>query len=102
MFIIKINYLAELSEIDRYVQAHRDFLDMHYQSGLFLASGPTIPRTGGIIVALGHDKKKLQTILLEDPYHQAGVASYEIIEFTAVKCHEEIKTLIRNASDVDL
>ncbi len=102
MFIVHITYLTELEEIEKYTQAHRDFLDMHYQSGQFLASGPKIPRTGGIIVAVGNDKKKLESILEQDPFNTAGVASYEIIEFTAVKSLDEIKLLIRNADNANL
>ena len=102
MFIIKITYLSPISEIDKYVQAHRDYLDMHYQSGQFLASGPIKPRTGGIIIAVGNDKVKIEEILAKDPYNLAGMASYEIIEFTAVKSVEPIKSLIRNADNADL
>lgn len=102
MFIVKITYLVELSEIEKYTQSHRDYLDMHYQSGQFLASGPMKPRTGGIIVAVGNDKSKLESILERDPFKLAGVASYEIIEFTAVKSLEEIKPLIRNAEHANL
>lgn len=102
MFVVKINYLVELAEIDKYVQSHRDFLDLHYQSGLFLASGPMMPRTGGIIIALGNDRDKLEQTLEDDPYNQAGIVNYEILEFTAVKSHPELKTLIRSAGDVNL
>ncbi len=102
MFVIKIDYLVELTEVDKYVQAHRDFLDMHYRSGQFLASGPMKPRVGGIIVALGSDKEKIEDILRQDPFHQAGIASYDIIEFSAVKSLPEIKNLIRNNSHANL
>ena len=102
MFIIKITYLAELAEIDKYVQAHRDFLDMHYQTGQFLASGPMTPRTGGIIVALGSNKERVEEIFKDDPYQKAGVASYEVIEFTAVKCLDQIKSLMRDPANVNL
>lgn len=102
MFVIHINYLVELEEVEKYTQAHRDFLDMHYQSGQFLASGPRVPRTGGIIVAVGNDKAKLKAILEQDPFSQAGVASYEIIEFSPVKSLEAIKQLIRDAEHANL
>tara|TARA_B110000879_G_C11146844_1_gene502826 strand:+ start:1347 stop:1655 length:309 start_codon:yes stop_codon:yes gene_type:complete len=102
MFIVHITYLTDLTEIDKYTQAHRDFLDMHYQSGQFLASGPRKPRTGGIIIAVGNDKIKLESILKHDPFNKAGVASYEIIEFTAIKSLDEIKLLIRNADNANL
>lgn len=102
MFIIKITYLAKLEEVDKYTQAHRDFLDLHYQSGQFLASGPMSPRTGGIIIAVGNDKAKIEKLFEQDPYKQADVASYEVIEFTAVKSLAPIKELIRSADDADL
>ncbi len=102
MFIIKITYLAELEEIDKYLQAHRDFLDFHYKSSQFLASGPMSPRTGGIIIAVGNDKAKIEEIFEQDPYNKAGVASYEVIEFTAVKSLAPIKELIRNADNANL
>ena len=102
MFIIKINFTVELAEVDKYVKSHRDYLDMHYKSGLFLASGPMTPRTGGIIVALGSDKAQIENALVDDPYQKAGIANYEIMEFTAVKCVPEIKQLIRNFGDADI
>jgi uncharacterized protein YciI len=102
MFVVLINYLVELEEIEKYTQAHRDYLDMHYQSGQFLASGPKIPRTGGVIIAVGTDKTKLETILEQDPFSKAGVASYEVIEFSAVKSLDVIQQLIRNADNADL
>lgn len=94
MFVVKINYQAPIEEIDKYVQSHRDFLDLYYQKGLFLASGPMQPRTGGIIIALGNDKAQLEAVLKEDPYNQADLVSYEIMPFTAVKYRDEIKPLI--------
>lgn len=102
MFVVQITYLAELCDVEKYTQAHRDYLDMYYQSGQFLASGPMIPRTGGIILAVGNDKSKIERILALDPFNLAGVARYDIIEFTAVKCIDEIKLLIRNADHANL
>lgn len=94
MFVVKIHYQASLAEVDKYVQAHRDFLDLYYEQGVFLASGPMIPRTGGIILAMGNDKEKLEAILAEDPYQQAGLVTYEIIAFSPLKYRKEIKELI--------
>lgn len=94
MFVVKITYLVELDEVDRYVKSHRDFLDIYYKKGLFLASGPMNPRNGGIILAGGHDKAQLEAIFKEDPYNQAGIARYEIMEFMAVKYQDELKSFI--------
>jgi len=94
MFIVELNYLTTLDEVDKYVQAHRDYLDTHYKSGLFLASGPMNPRTGGIIIVTGNDQAGLEQILQQDPYYQAKIADYKITAFTAVKCREELKALL--------
>jgi uncharacterized protein YciI len=94
MIIVKLNYKAPLEEVDKYLQAHREFLDYHYKQGLFLASGPMNPRVGGILIALTKDKAALENILQQDPYNLADIADYEYIEFTPVKHRDEIKDMI--------
>lgn len=95
MFIVQLSYKAPISEVDKYLQAHREFLDYHYKQGLLLASGPMKPRTGGIIIATTTDKTHLETILQQDPYYLAEIADYQIIEFIPVKHCHELKDLIQ-------
>ncbi|MFT4058493.1 MAG: YciI family protein [Legionella sp.] len=95
MFIIKLNYLAPTDEIDKYLNAHREFLDYYYKQDLFIASGPMKPRTGGIIIATTNDRDYLENIFKRDPYYLAEIAEYEFIEFTPVKHRDEIKNLIQ-------
>lgn len=95
MFIVQLTYKVPLQEVDKYLQAHREFLDYHYKQGLFLASGPMKPRTGGILIALTQDKAHLEAVLREDPYNLAEITTYQLIEFTPVKHRDEIKELIQ-------
>jgi uncharacterized protein YciI len=95
MFIVKLTYIAPLSEVDKYLKSHREFLEYHYMQGLFLASGPMTPREGGILIALGDDKEGLEKVLQQDPYHMAEITSYEVIEFTPVKYRQELKGLLK-------
>jgi uncharacterized protein YciI len=94
MIIVELTYIAPLCDVDKYLQAHREFLDYHYKQGLFLASGPQKPRVGGILIALTNDKAHLESILKQDPYCLASIAEYRLIEFTPVKHRDEIKQLI--------
>lgn len=94
MFIIKLIYKTTLNEVDKYLQAHREFLDYYYKQGLFLLSGPMKPRTGGILIALTTNKTNLESVLQQDPYYLAEIASYELIEFTPVKHRDELAHLI--------
>ena len=94
MFIVHLNYKAPLTEVDKYLQAHREFLDYHYKQGLLLASGPMKPRIGGVLIALSNNREDLESVLQQDPYFMADIAEYEIIEFSPVKHCDEIKDLI--------
>ncbi len=85
MFIALLTYVRPLEEIDALVPAHVAFLDRHYASGLFVVSGRQVPRTGGVIVIAGHDRGQVTTILEQDPFKQAGVATYELVEFAPIK-----------------
>ncbi len=44
MFIAILTYKKPLVEVDRFLQAHRDFLAEHYAAGDFISSGPQNPR----------------------------------------------------------
>ncbi|MDP3562168.1 MAG: YciI family protein [Legionellaceae bacterium] len=96
MFIIQLSYKVPLNEVDKYLQAHREFLDYHYKQGLILISGPMKPRTGGVIIAMTQDKAYLESILHQDPYYLAEIADYQLIEFIPVKHRDEIKNLIQD------
>lgn len=84
MFIVLLTYTAPLAQIDAHVAAHREWLSGCYADGIFLASGPQQPRTGGAILAHGLSRDALDARLARDPFAQAGVASYQVVE-VAVK-----------------
>jgi uncharacterized protein YciI len=95
MFIIQLTYKVPIDEIEKYLIAHREFLDYHYKQGLLIASGPIKPRTGGILIASTADRASLEAILKQDPFHLADLADYQITEFTPIKHCEELKTRIQ-------
>ncbi|MDO8955097.1 MAG: YciI family protein [Gammaproteobacteria bacterium] len=81
MFIISLHYLQPMTEVEKHLDAHRTFLDDCYKQHYFIASGPKVPRTGGIILARIKDRASLEALIELDPFKIHGVASYEIIEF---------------------
>ncbi len=83
MFVIELVYTADLSEIDAHMKAHVAYLDKYYAAGNFVVSGRKIPREGGIILAVGASRAEIERIVAEDPFHQHGLADFEIIEFRA-------------------
>ena len=85
MFIAILTYKKPLEEVDRFLKAHRDFLDRHYSAGNLITSGPRIPRKGGVIMIKADALSDAEAILAEDPFRINGIADYQIVEFTPTK-----------------
>lgn len=81
MFVVLLNYIKPLSEVDRFVGEHREFLEHYYASGNFLLSGRKDPRTGGVILANAGTRADIESIIQNDPFHREQIAKYEIVEF---------------------
>jgi uncharacterized protein YciI len=90
MFIVTLTYTAPLARIDAYLEAHRAWLGEQYARGLFLMSGRKEPRDGGIIIAHAASRAELEAVLRDDPFAQAGVATYALTEFVPTMTAEAL------------
>ena len=88
MYIIILTYQKDLSEVEKHLEAHRSYLDKHYASGHFVASGAQVPRKGGVILCKADSKEEILGIIAQDPFHEHRIATYQIIEFTPTKFSE--------------
>ena len=79
MFILSLTYTVPLTEVDKHVTPHMDWVAKGYDDGIFLASGRKEPRTGGIILAHG-DRASLEALVATDPFVTSGVAEYDITQ----------------------
>jgi uncharacterized protein YciI len=95
MFVIELEYTADLSEIDAHMPAHVAWLKKHYASGHFLVSGRKIPRDGGIILAVGKSREQIEKFAQEDPFITNGLARARIIEFRTSQRAANIDRLIK-------
>ena len=84
-YIVEITYRALLSRIDQTVAAHRAHLQIGYDRGLLLCSGPQQPRQGGILIARAPTRAELDAFIAQDPYRLEELADYRLIEFQPVK-----------------
>lgn len=82
MFIAILTYKKPLEEVDRYLQAHREYLAENYASGNFIASGPQTPRVGGVIMMKAPNRETVDVLIAQDPFHINGIADYQVVEFT--------------------
>ncbi|PQV45866.1 YciI family protein [Paraburkholderia sp. BL21I4N1] len=85
MYVINLSYIASLERVDDVLDAHRAFLTTQFEAGVFVAAGPKVPRDGGIILAVGVEREKLDAILSSDPFAVQQIARYEVTEFKATR-----------------
>ena len=88
MYLIILTYQKDLSEVEKHLEAHRAYLDKHYASGHFVASGAQVPRKGGVILCKAGNRGEVEAIIAQDPFHEHQIATYQIIEFTPTKYSE--------------
>ena len=96
MFIAILTYKKSLEEVDRYLQAHRDYLAKHYAAGDFIMSGPQTPRVGGVIVMRAENRSVVDTIIAQDPFKVNAIADYQIVEFTPTMSCDPLLSNILN------
>ncbi len=88
MYLIILTYQKDLSEVEKHLEAHRAYLDKHYASGHFVASGAQVPRKGGVILCKAGNRGEVEVIITQDPFYKHQIAAYQIIEFTPTKYSE--------------
>ncbi len=97
MYVVELTYVKPLDAVELQLEAHRRFLDEHYAREIFFASGPKNPRDGGVILVSGRvSRSELDAILEHDPFRQHGLASYHVIDFSAVKFHPTLAGILQS------
>lgn len=94
MFIVSLSYKKDISEVEKFIDAHIQFLDKYYASKKFIFSGRKNPRTGGVILVRNLNRQELDTIITEDPFYQNQIADYEITEVIPTKYDENFALFI--------
>ncbi|TCU22372.1 uncharacterized protein YciI [Rhizobium azibense] len=79
MFMLSLTYVKPNEEADKHMEAHMAWVRQGYAKGWFLASGRKVPRTGGLILAIGN-RAEIEAYVAADPFVFEGVAEYEITE----------------------
>lgn len=93
MFILILTYKAPIEKVLELLDVHCCFLDKYYATGNFIASGPQVPRNGGIILCQASSRSEVEEIIKEDPFN--AIADYQIVEFESNKSVEGFKELLK-------
>ncbi|TCU15752.1 YciI family protein [Rhizobium sullae] len=79
MFILALTYVKPNEEADKLMEPHMAWVKEGYARGWFLASGRKVPRTGGVVLAIGN-RADIEAYVAADPFAVHGVAEYDITE----------------------
>lgn len=97
MFVVTLTYVADLTEIDAALTDHAGWIDHQIDAGVFLASGPQLPRTGSVILATGINRVELEALMREHPFVERGLATYDVVQFDAQRTAPAMKALLAAA-----
>jgi uncharacterized protein YciI len=91
-----IRYRRPIEEVVAHQDGHRAFQRKLKDDGILLAAGPHDPRFGGMMLLRVPDEgsqKALDAIRDADPYYQAGVVQYELLNWNVVIGKERLDQL---------
>lgn len=91
LFVVDLEYTVPMDQIQPVLEPHLAFVRAAYDQGRFIASGPKVPRTGGVIVMVAASLQDAQDFLATDPFVTANVATYTYTEFMPSNLHAALK-----------
>ena len=94
MLILALTYAKSNEEADKHMEPHMAWVKEGYAKGWFLASGRKVPRTGGVVLAVGQ-RAEIEAYVAEDPFTVHGIAEYEITELAVTTVVEGLEILKR-------
>ena len=95
MYIIDLNYIVPLDQLDAHMTDHVKYLHKYYKQNKFVASCRKVPRTGGIILCLAASKEEVDQIISEDPFYVYKLADFNVTEFQTSQMHPKLKPLLK-------
>lgn len=94
MYIVTLTYKKDISEVEKFIEPHVQFLNKHYSQKKIIFSGRKNPRTGGVILFRNVGKEELIDILSQDPFYENEIADYDITEVIPTKYDEDFACFI--------
>ena len=90
-FFLEGEHLVPFEQRDpALIAEHRRFLQRGYDEGRFLLSGPSVPPTGGVLVARAESREQLNEFLADEPFCKANLMRFsKITEFNPVQ-HQSV------------
>jgi uncharacterized protein YciI len=93
MCLALLTYVKPLEEVDLHRAAHVDWIKLAMEQGVMLLAGRRNPPTGGVLLFRG-EADAVAAVANTDPFVLNGVATVEIVAFTAALAMDELAALL--------
>lgn len=94
MYLLNVSYIKPEEQVAPHREGHKDWVQKYFDEGTFLMSGPKKSKLGGVVLVKSIGKDLLKKIIAEDPYVEADVAEYQILDFDSRIAVPELKALM--------
>ncbi len=91
--LVLLHYHKPLEEVDAHRPAHVAWIEKNVEAGAILLAGRRTPPTGGVLLFRG-DTQAVAAEAARDPFVTGGVATFEVVAFTATLADEAIAALL--------
>lgn len=82
IYAITIEYTKPMPEVEAATPGHRAYLKQLFDEGRIVASGPFVPRTGGMLLLRAADRAAVDAVIAADPFRLQDVARYDVREWS--------------------
>lgn len=95
MFIISLEYIRPIEQVEKYLEAHRAFLQDYFEQNKLVCIGRKNPRSGGMIIAYNMTLDEARELAQGDPFNVHGVAEYTITELIPTRTGAGFEALLK-------
>ena len=92
MCLVLLTYVKPLAEVDVHRAAHVAWIEGCIEKSMMLLAGRRSPPTGGVLLFRG-EADVVAEAAANDPFVQNGVATFEVVPFTATLTADAIGNL---------
>lgn len=83
LYLVTLNYIRPIQEVQAHLDTHRDWLVTHTRSGQILLAGPLEDRSGGFLLARSDSRGDLDRMLALDSFAEHKLVDYQVRGFDA-------------------
>ena len=93
LVVAVLRYQKPMTEVEKHTEAHRAYMRTLHERGVLVASGPFVPRTGGMLLFKADSRDEVDVLLADDPFLEHDVAVYEVQAWTPTIGKEALEKL---------